>query len=511
MSVLSEHQNRRRPLELSIFTRKGIRLDFLEWIGLRRRPVFQNAQKLGWIIGGVLGLIVIGLAVAGTAVLIQFLLLVLNRTPDHEAIRNFGLAVVAVLGTPFVVWRASVAQKQANTAEQSHITDQVNKAVDGLGAEKTVDRIGRPVTIFCGKPQEYTQPIPDTNSFELGPRSLEIKRYRDTTMTPDGEVSAGLHVDFKTWPEERTEIEWQGTKLEIEDSAEISWRGEWKVFSETVPNIEVRIGAIYALERISQDSTRDHIRIMEILCAYIRENAQKQDLEPSTEPFFPPSPRSDIQVALDVVGRRKAELVELEHIAKFRLDLSGSDLSGANLASGKFSGALLIGCRLEAANLRSADLRGARLDASLLNFTSFWDASLLGAVLDHSVYTRTSLRQGNIMQAKETRGLSMIGANMTAIQYLRSNESHMPTFGSSDTQLAEDLQMKLEQCSEDISELDNHLHGYPIEDKEGVVQRLTKAGFLYWSPFASSDLAIHSQRNELWQKLRLTGFPYDNE
>jgi hypothetical protein len=46
----------------------------------------------------------------------------------------------------------------------------------------------------------------------------------------------------------------------------------------TVPNIEVRIGAILSLERIAQDSTkhdkgRDHVRVMEILCAYIRENA----------------------------------------------------------------------------------------------------------------------------------------------------------------------------------------------------------------------------------------------
>ena len=47
---------------------------------------------------------------------------------------------------------------------------------------------------------------------------------------------------------------------------------------ETVPNIEVRIGAILSLERIAQDSTthdrgRDHVRVMEILCAYVRENS----------------------------------------------------------------------------------------------------------------------------------------------------------------------------------------------------------------------------------------------
>ncbi|MCU0912132.1 MAG: pentapeptide repeat-containing protein [Rhodobacteraceae bacterium] len=52
----------------------------------------------------------------------------------------------------------------------------------------------------------------------------------------------------------------------------------------TEPNIEVRLGAILSLERIAQDSTaydrgRDHVRVMEILCAYVRENAPAEGLE----------------------------------------------------------------------------------------------------------------------------------------------------------------------------------------------------------------------------------------
>ena len=47
--------------------------------------------------------------------------------------------------------------------------------------------------------------------------------------------------------------------------------------ANTEPNLEVRLGALYALERIAQDSERDHIPIMETLCAYIRENAKHRD------------------------------------------------------------------------------------------------------------------------------------------------------------------------------------------------------------------------------------------
>ena len=43
--------------------------------------------------------------------------------------------------------------------------------------------------------------------------------------------------------------------------------------AENKPNVEVRLGAIYALERIAFDSPRDHWPIMEVLTAYVRQNA----------------------------------------------------------------------------------------------------------------------------------------------------------------------------------------------------------------------------------------------
>jgi len=116
---------------------------------------------------------------------------------------------------------------------------------------------------------------------------------------------------------------------------------------ESVPNIEVRMGAILSLERIAQDSTlhdkgRDHVRVMEILCAYIRENSNARkpvdfplagwnplarddpnDLRQATwtfwwsqlqsrtplpdkwaDPLIPP--RIDVQLAISVIGRRSA-------------------------------------------------------------------------------------------------------------------------------------------------------------------------------------------------------------
>ena len=92
----------------------------------------------------------------------------------------------------------------------------------------------------------------------------------------------------------------------------------------------VRLGAIYALERISRDSRRDHWTIMETLTAFVRERAPWPPRQAVINPFVelqsssaveesrpaeqadkeaePASvevrPATDIQAVLTVLGRR---------------------------------------------------------------------------------------------------------------------------------------------------------------------------------------------------------------
>ena len=50
--------------------------------------------------------------------------------------------------------------------------------------------------------------------------------------------------------------------------------------------LDVRIGGIYALERIARDSARDHTTVMEVLAAFIREHSREQGAlpEPGARP-----------------------------------------------------------------------------------------------------------------------------------------------------------------------------------------------------------------------------------
>ena len=63
----------------------------------------------------------------------------------------------------------------------------------------------------------------------------------------------------------------------------------------------MRIGGIYALERVARDSRRDHPTVMEVLAAFVRE--QWPPAEDSGEPPERTT-RPDVQAAATVIGRR---------------------------------------------------------------------------------------------------------------------------------------------------------------------------------------------------------------
>jgi hypothetical protein len=76
---------------------------------------------------------------------------------------------------------------------------------------------------------------------------------------------------------------------------------------ETGPeNLAIRLGGIYAMERIAKDSEWDHWPIMEILTAYVREHAPRKEEEQNNQlPWgIRPKLAADIQAILMVIGRR---------------------------------------------------------------------------------------------------------------------------------------------------------------------------------------------------------------
>ncbi|MDG1316360.1 MAG: pentapeptide repeat-containing protein, partial [Paracoccaceae bacterium] len=186
-----------------------------------------------------------------------------------------------------------------------------------------------------------------------------------------------------------------------------------KITENTDANIEVRLGAIYALERLSQDSDRDHMQIMEILCAYIRTNAPWDKDTDVPWDLETPGPfkrlRADIQAALTVIGRRAPDKIALERTKGFVLDLRDADLRGTDLRDGDFAQAwfwrsnfqfaVLVGTNLKGANLWDADLSGATLIKTRFDAkTNLKDTTFDKAIVFNTDFSNTSVTQMQLSQ-----------------------------------------------------------------------------------------------------------------
>jgi uncharacterized protein YjbI with pentapeptide repeats len=214
------------------------------------------------------------------------------------------------------------------------------------------------------------------------------------------------------------------------------------------PRLEIRLGGIYALERIAGDSPeRDYSTVMEVLTAYVRQNAplpQSKTMKPSTLPITDlinqallnvrerlsektmksstpseeqdaeatsPVPRTDIQAILTVLGRTKQRVKNQvpEELDLRQTDLQGThllgnlqeaDLRGTNLQGANLQGAKPRGAKLQSADLQEANLQEARLKARLRG-ADLQQANLQGASLQGANLQRANLRGADLQQVEK--------------------------------------------------------------------------------------------------------------
>ena len=119
----------------------------------------------------------------------------------------------------------------------------------------------------------------------------------------------------------------------------------------TRKKLGVRLGGIYALERVARDSPRDHAVVMEVLAAFIRDHSHKELPPPASSRGEPGrATRPDIQAAVTVIGRRDTT-IDRGQINLRGTYLPNADLTGVKLAEADLTGADLTGADLALANL----------------------------------------------------------------------------------------------------------------------------------------------------------------
>jgi uncharacterized protein YjbI with pentapeptide repeats len=176
--------------------------------------------------------------------------------------------------------------------------------------------------------------------------------------------------------------------------------------------LQIRLGGIYALERLASDSPRDQPTIIEVLSAFVRTNSpvEKDGKNPCpfSEFLWSSLPPSDVQAALTVLGRRNPThdnktRIDLSRTCLNFADLSSADLAGADLDYSDLVGADLTGANLTRADLSSSNLKSARLDAAHLAEAHLVSANLTGAGLTGVDLTSAGLLDANLSWAHATR------------------------------------------------------------------------------------------------------------
>ncbi len=238
-------------------------------------------------------------------------------------------------------------------------------------------------------------------------------------------------------------------------------------------NVEVRLGGLYSLQHIMQDSLEHELTIARILYAYVRENIKRDRIKQSGKDedlgvgIYQLT--EDVQAVISIINQfnktrieegrgilsdnqldfihtnfsgYSLETINFSHFILYKTNLSrvsllGADLSDAflyeaNLYCADLSGADFTNAHLGFSNLSRANLADAEMENSKLIGTNLTDADLNSAVLIDVNGSSVNLRNANL------KGTLLHGANLSSARNLTQEQINIAR-GDKDTKLPPDL------------------------------------------------------------------------
>jgi hypothetical protein len=185
--------------------------------------------------------------------------------------------------------------------------------------------------------------------------------------------------------------------------------------------LDVRLGGIYALERIAWDSPADRATIGEVLTAFVRSHAPWPPRLPGQYVATAPidevpelqARAADLQASLTVLGRGSFGRLEGQgdRLGLHAVDLRHANLAGAHLEGADLRGAHLEGAYLADAHLGRANLRGAHLEGADFFGTHLEGTVLVGAHLEGAELVFVRLEEANLYEAYLRRAI-LVGAHL---------------------------------------------------------------------------------------------------
>jgi uncharacterized protein YjbI with pentapeptide repeats len=261
--------------------------------------------------------------------------------------------------------------------------------------------------------------------------------------------------------------------------------------------LDVRLGGIYALERIAKDSPADRRTIAEVLTAFIRTHApwpprlpgqftatapigqvpdfqaRAPDLQAALNVLcrgeFAPPARGDRPIDLKEVDLRRAVVSEanLQGAVLSRANLQEAGLWRTNLRRAVLTGTHLQRAILEEVNLQEAHLRIANLQEAKLTMANLQEADLHGANLQEADLWRTNLQEAHLRVA-----------NLQKANLYQANVMEADLYGAN-VQKADLSWANLQRANLSTANLQEaKLHYVNLQNADGALANLQEADLL---------------------------------
>lgn len=167
------------------------------------------------------------------------------------------------------------------------------------------------------------------------------------------------------------------SEIKVREEGQVTDRFASAVRQLSHKDTEVRVGGVYALEQLAEDSPEDRWTIVKTLAAFVRNNAPTEPQEPRDAPLgLGPQPppgdslavQEDIQAAVAALSR----IPHRQNSSGQKVNLSNTDLSGIEIVGGDLSNIVLRGADLSHSKLIGVNLQGANLNYVLMQSSNLY-------------------------------------------------------------------------------------------------------------------------------------------
>ena len=296
-------------------------------------------------------------------------------------IRNLGLVIGGVIAILLAIWRSTVSERQADTAQQSLLNERYERRAEMLGSDVLSVRLGGIYALqrFAQEhPKEYhVQVLGLLCAFVRHPKEDEGYQRMLAEKNADPKTFSFLREDVQAV------MDWIGSRGEAQIAIEKDAEFELDLKGADLVHGQLIDANLSGARLQGADLSNANISLVNLSDAYVNFAVLKG------------ATLTDVDLTGARVWRVDLSDSTMLEVTMPRAPLHYADLSGANLQEVNLSGAQIRYSDLSNANI-GADLSGASFLQSKLSLARFLGSDLSGARILSSV---TGLTQAQLDEA----------------------------------------------------------------------------------------------------------------